>query len=70
MGGDRVEHDPKRRQFDLEEQLSFPWDWVSSHYRHLDGWEINKNRINRDKYLLEMGKELGPTTIPHWQRKT
>ncbi|NLL42292.1 MAG: hypothetical protein GX251_02995 [Firmicutes bacterium] len=63
-----MDHRRKRRQFDLENQLSRPWDFAYAHYRHLDGWEINKNRIRRDKFLLEVGKELGSTTLPHWER--
>ncbi len=63
-----MEHDLERRRFDFEEQLVSPWDFAYLSYRHLDGWEINKNRISRDKYLLEVGKELGPITLPHWQR--
>ncbi|HBG00132.1 MAG TPA: hypothetical protein DDW87_00965 [Firmicutes bacterium] len=63
-----MEHNLKQRQLDLEEQLGKPWDFAYLHYRQLDGWEINKNRISRDKYLLEVAKELGSTTIPHWER--
>ncbi|NMB02281.1 MAG: hypothetical protein GX971_12315 [Firmicutes bacterium] len=63
-----MDHDLIRRKTDLEEQLKAPWDWVHAHYRHVDGWEINRNRINYDKHLLEVGQELGPITIPHRQR--
>jgi hypothetical protein len=63
-----VDYKLKRRRFDLEGQLLQPWNFAYVHYRHLDGWEINKNRIRQDRYLLEVGKELGSTTVPHWQR--
>jgi hypothetical protein len=52
----------------MEEQLNWPWDWSGAYYRSLDGWEINKNRVERDKYLTEMGRELGLFTIPHRKR--
>jgi hypothetical protein len=63
-----VDHDLERRRFDLEEQLLRPRGVSYLHYRHLDGWEVNRNRIHQDPYLLEVGKELGLTTLPHWQR--
>lgn len=56
------------RKIDMEEQLDAPWDWVHAHYRHMDGWEINKNRIHFDKHLQEVSVEFGPITIPHRQR--
>ncbi|MFY9495468.1 MAG: hypothetical protein WAQ17_09800 [Limnochordia bacterium] len=60
----------RRRQakLDMEEQLNWPWDWSGAYYRSLDGWEINKNRVERDKYLTEMGRELGLFTSPHRKR--
>jgi hypothetical protein len=62
------DYEAGKRQADLEEQLIIPWDWAWESYRHADGWELNRNRIGIDKYLVEMGKELGPTTIPHRRR--
>jgi hypothetical protein len=63
-----LDYDRMRRKFDLEEQLDRPWDFAYLHYGHLDSWKINNNRISRDKYLLEVAKELGSTTVPHWER--
>ena len=63
-----MEHDLTRYKIDLEEQLNAPWNWVHAHYRHMDGWEINKNRIYVDQHLQEMSTEFGPITIPHRQR--
>ncbi|NLM41794.1 MAG: hypothetical protein GX199_05740 [Firmicutes bacterium] len=62
------DHEEQKRRADLEEQLVFPWAWAKDTYRHVDGWELNQNRIAADKYLLEMGREYGPTTIPHRRR--
>ena len=62
------DREAEKRRVDLEEQLTFPWDRASDRYRHADGWELNKNRISADKYLLEMGAEQGPATIPHRRR--
>lgn len=53
---------------DLEEQLEYPWDWMDDH-RHLDGWEINANRILSKKDLLELASELGAISIPHRHRR-
>ncbi|HPT84262.1 MAG TPA: hypothetical protein PLM25_10245 [Limnochordia bacterium] len=61
-------HEEGRRRADLEEQLAFPWDWAKDSYRHVDGWELNQNRMHTDKFLLELGKEHGPTTVPHRRR--
>lgn len=63
-----MDYELRRRRAELEEQLLFPWDWAQAHYRHVDGWEINKNRVIFDKYLQEVGREYGPTTVPHRQR--
>lgn len=63
-----MDHELRRQRIDLEEQLSFPWDWSIANYRHLDGWELNINRLLKDKFLQEMGKEFGPLTIPHRKR--
>ncbi|HHT43380.1 MAG TPA: hypothetical protein GX014_08290 [Firmicutes bacterium] len=63
-----MDHGLEKRKVDLEEQLVFPWDWARAHYRHVDGWDLNQNRMNTDKYLQEMGREYGPMTIPHRQR--
>ncbi|NMB21019.1 MAG: hypothetical protein GX979_09125 [Firmicutes bacterium] len=66
----RTDYDLERRRFDLQEQFLRPGDlwYAQSHYRHLDGWQMNRNRIQHDRYLFEVGKELGLTTLPHWQR--
>jgi len=61
-------HQAEKRKVDLQEQLAFPWDWAKESYRQADGWELNKNRLSTDKYLLELGREHGPTTIPHRRR--
>ena len=61
-------HHAEKRQVDLQEQLAFHWDWAKESYRQADGWELNKNRLSTDKYLLELGREYGPTTIPHRRR--
>ncbi len=62
-----MEHELKRHKAELAELLESPWEWVSlDHY--LDGWAINKNRIFQDKFLLEIGKELGPISLPHRHR--
>ncbi|HHY14993.1 MAG TPA: hypothetical protein GX521_02840 [Firmicutes bacterium] len=58
----------KRADIDLREQLNWPWAWSGASYRCLDGWEINKNRVARDKHLMEMGRDFGPFTIPHRNR--
>ncbi len=63
-----MDHKLQWRKADLEEQLDFPWEWVNAQYRNLDGWNINKNRISKDKYLQEMSKDFGPITIPHRER--
>lgn len=63
-----MEHELGWRRADLEEQLIFPWGWLSAHYQHLEGWQMNKNRISEDKYLYELGQEFGPITIPHQKR--
>lgn len=69
-----MDHGRNGRQGDLEEQLyvSGEWfslaEWLHQHYRHLDGWDMNKNSITKAQYLVEMAKDLGPMTIPHRQR--
>ncbi|MCK9524605.1 MAG: hypothetical protein M0R49_01580 [Limnochordia bacterium] len=63
-----MDHNLERLKFDLEEQLLRPGDVLYSHYKHLEAWQLNRNRIHRDKYLFEVAKELGTTTLPHWQR--
>lgn len=63
-----MEHKLNCQKIDFEEQFPFPWEWTLTHYRHLDGWELNKNRFFKDKYLVEMAKEFGPITIPHRKR--
>ncbi len=63
-----VDYHIRRRRFDLEEQLLRPGEYDHSHYRLLDGWEINKNPLRHDKYLLEIARELGWATLPHWKR--
>ena len=50
-----MNHDLKRRKFDLENQLPRPWDFAHAHYRHLDGWE-KQNRIKRDNICWKWGK--------------
>lgn len=62
------DHEQGKMRVDLEEQLAFPWDWAKDSYRHVDGWELNQNRIGFDKHLLEMGKDYGPATVPHRRR--
>lgn len=63
-----MEYHLERRRFDLEEQMLRPGGYAHSHYRVLDGWEINKNPLRNDKYLLEVAEELGGVTLPHWKR--
>lgn len=63
-----MNHDLKRHKADLEEQLFNPWEWGNSYHTHLDGWKINNNRGIKDGYVNEIGKELGPITIPHKKR--
>lgn len=63
-----MEHELGWRRADLEEQLNLPWEWLSAHYQHLEGWQINKNKFTEDKYLYELGREFGPITIPHRYR--
>lgn len=63
-----MEYHVKRRRFDFEEQLSRSGEYAYSHYRLLDGWEINQNPLRHDRYLLEIARELGMATLPHWKR--
>ena len=62
-----MDHEYKWRQAELEDQLECPWRWASVDY-YLEGWTMNKNPIWEDKFLLEIGKELGPISIPHRHR--
>ncbi|NLJ79963.1 MAG: hypothetical protein GX335_02945 [Firmicutes bacterium] len=62
-----MEHEFKWRRVDLEEDLKCLWDWCSAEH-YLDGWKINTNRISKDDYLLEIGKDLGPISVPHRHR--
>lgn len=55
------------RRAELEEQFEIPWEWTG-HHHYLDGWEINRNRLIKDSYLEEIGKELGAISLPHRYR--
>lgn len=55
-------------EYDWEEELSDPWNWNNAH-EHLDGWKVNHNPTAASKYLMELGREFGPITIPHRIRR-
>lgn len=62
-----MDHELRKQQADLEEQLLDPWSWLDNK-QQLEGWKLNNNKHRPDRYLLEMGKELGAITIPHNKR--
>lgn len=54
--------------YEWEEQLADPWNWNDSHV-HLDGWRLNHNPSVSARYFYELGREFGPITIPHRNRR-
>lgn len=54
--------------YEWEEQLADPWNWNDVH-AHLDGWKLNHNPSASPRCFLEFGRDLGPITIPHRNRR-
>ncbi|HHT73491.1 MAG TPA: hypothetical protein GX008_07240 [Firmicutes bacterium] len=54
--------------YEWEEQLADPWQWNDAH-AHLDGWKLNHNPSVSPRCLMELGRDFGPITIPHRNRR-
>jgi len=67
-GGEAVQdREAEKRRVDSGGAVNFSLGLAKDSYRHADGWELNKNRISADKYLLKWGG-TGPGHNPHRRR--
>ncbi|MGI6149003.1 MAG: hypothetical protein GX195_12295 [Firmicutes bacterium] len=64
-----MEHRSPAEEYECDEQLDDPWNWQDAH-AHLDGWKLNHNPSFSSKYLLELGRDFGPISIPHRNRRS